>query len=354
MIEWSRGLLDRGVDVTPVVLRAGPALQAVARNEGLPFSFLQRSSFDPRTLTDFLGLVRRRGIDVLHLQGHGSSMFGRLAARIARRPAIVHVHADYRLAPKGYPWYVRAADRALAPGTALAIAVTEQLIPFMVQDQGFRREQIEVLRNPVDLERFRPPSEAERRETRVALGLEPTARVVTELGRLDRLKGVDVLLEAWKTVTADDESAVLLVVGDGPARESLERSAEASALRGVRFLGQLADVRPVLWASDVLAMPSRQEAMPMAALEALACGVPVVGSRVGGIPELVTDGENGILVPVEDAGALAAALTAVLVDEARRRALTAGALRLIEPYGLASFVGVLEGRYAELVRSRRR
>jgi glycosyltransferase involved in cell wall biosynthesis len=353
MIEWSRGLLARGVDVTPVILRAPPALQAVAEREALPFLFLQRSSFDPRTLTDFLSLVRRRGIQVLHLQAHGSSMFGRLAARIARRPAIVHVHADYRLSPKGYPAYVRAADRALAPGTAVALSVAEQLIPFMVEDQGFRREQIEVLRNPVDLERFRPPTELERREARAVLSLEPTARVVTALGRLDRLKGIDVLLEAWAAVATDGEASTLLLVGDGPERASLERMAASRGLGNVRFLGQQADVRPALWSSDLVAMPSRQEAMPMAALEALACGVPLIGSRVGGIPEIVSDGDNGLLVPVEDARGLAAAIAGLLADEPRRRSLSEGALRLIEPYGLETFVATLEALYRELVEGRR-
>jgi glycosyltransferase involved in cell wall biosynthesis len=354
MIEWSRGLLARGVDVTPVILRASPALQAVARQEGLPFLFFQRSAFDLRTVSDFVSLVRRRGIHVLHLQGHGSTMFGRLAARLVRRPAIVHVHADYRLSPKGYPWYVRTADRALAPGTALALAVTEQLIPFMVEDQGFRRDQIEVLRNPVDLERFRPPTDAERHEARGSLGVAPNAHVVTALGRLDRLKGVDILLEAWTDVATDHDSAVLLLAGDGPERPSLERMVETRRLPGVRFLGQRADVRPVLWASDVLSMPSRYEALPMAALEALACGVPVVASRIGGIPDIVSDGENGLLVRVEDARALGSAVGALLADEARRQSLSAGALRLIEPHGLAGFAATLEARYAELAAGRRR
>jgi glycosyltransferase involved in cell wall biosynthesis len=354
MIEWTRGLLARGVDVTPVILRAPSSLRAVAEREGLPFVFLQRSSFDVRTVTDFLSLIGQRGIQVLHLQGHGSSTFGRLAARRARLPAIVHVHADYRLSPKGYPWYVRAADRALAPRTALALTVTEQLIPFMIGDQGFRREQIEVLRNPVDLERFRPATEAERLEARASLGVAPNAHVVTALGRLDRLKGIDVLLEAWRGVAAVHDSAVLLLAGDGPERSSLERMVERLRLPRVRFLGQRADVRPVLWASDVLAMPSRYEAMPMAALEALACGVPVAGSRAGGIPDIVCDGENGLLVPVEDGRALADALTGVMADEARRRSLAAGALRLIQPYGLTSFVATLEARYAELAGGRGR
>lgn len=354
MIEWSRGLLARGVEVTPVILRAPPALQALTEREGLPFVFLQRSSFDVRTVLDFSSLIRRRGIRVLHLQGHGSSMFGRLAARRARRPTIVHVHADYRLSPKGYPWYVRAADRALAPGTALALTVAAQLIPFMVEEQGFRREQIEVLRNPVDLERFRPPTDVERQEARASLGLEPNAPVVTALGRLDRLKGTDVLLDAWQEIATVHDSAVLLLVGDGPERATLERTVETGRLPRVRFLGQQADVRPALWSSDALAMPSRQEAMPMAALEALACGVPVVGSRAGGIPEIVCEGENGLLVPVEDAGALAGAIAGLLSDEPRRRSLSAGAVRLVEPYGLEEFSAVLEAKYAELIGGWRR
>ena len=86
----------------------------------------------------------------------------------------------------------------------------------------------------------------------------------------------------------------------------------------------------------------------MAALEALACGVPVVGSRVGGIPDIIRDGENGVLVPVEDPGALAQAIETLFSDEQRRQALARGAARLIEPYGLDRFVATLEARYREL------
>ena len=348
MIEWSRGLLKRGVEVTPVFLRAPAPLRAVVDAENLPFVFFQRSSFDPRTLTDFLSLIRRRDIQVLHLQGHGSSMFGRLAGRIARRPTIVHVHADYRMAPKGYPWYVRFVDRALAPGTALPLSVSDHLVPFLVEDQGFRHERVEVMRNPVDLEHFRPPSESEQWEARAEIGVEPTSRVAVAVGRLDRLKGIDVLLKAWHSLSERRESDILLLVGDGPERSALEDWAEAHGLQNVRFFGQRSDVRAMLWAADLMVMPSRQEAMPMAALEALGCGVPVIGSRAGGIPEIVRDGENGMLVPVEDAEALSVAIERVLSDEARRQLLSGGAARLIEPYGLDRFVAKLESRYRAL------
>ena len=348
MIDWSRGLLARGVEVTPVILRAGPALRAVTEREGLPFVFLQRSTLDPRTLSDFVSLVRRRRIQVLHLQAHGCSTFGRLAARLTHRASIVHVHADYRSSPKGYPWYVRAADRALARHTTRAISVSEHLVPFLVEDQGFRREQVEVWLNPVDLRRFTPPNASQRADARAALGLDMSARVVVAVGRLDRLKGIDVLLDAWRTVSARDASAVLLLVGDGPERAALERLARSHGLGSVRFLGHRSDVRPTLWASDLAAMPSRLEAMGIAALEALACGLPVVASRVGGIPETVRDGQNGLLVPPEDAAALAAAIGLLLSDDARRRSLVAGAVKLVEPYGLDRFVAKLEAKYREL------
>jgi glycosyltransferase involved in cell wall biosynthesis len=332
MIEWSRALLQRGVEVTPVILRSTPALRAAVEGEGLPFVFLERSSFDPRTLSDFLSLIERRRIQVLHLQGHGSSMFGRLAARIARRPAIVHVHADYRCSAKGYPWYVRLADRALARGTALPLSVSDHLVPFMAEEQGFRRDRI-----------------VQRREARADIGIEAASPVAIALGRLDHMKGIDVLLEAWRTVADRWPSSVLLIAGDGPEHATLERLAAAHELRGVRFLGQRSDVRALLWASDLMVMPSREEAMPMAALEALGCGVPVVASRVGGIPEIIRDGENGVLVPVEDPGELGRAIDGLFSDESCRESLARGAARLITPYGLDQFVADLEVKYRALV-----
>jgi glycosyltransferase involved in cell wall biosynthesis len=349
MIEWSRGLLERGVDVTPVILRAPPSLESVAEREHLPFVFLQRSSFDPRTISDFVALIRRRKIQVLHLQGHGSSMFGRLAARLTGLPVIIHVHADYRMSPKGYPWYVGLADRALAPRTALALAVADTLIPFMTRHLGFRQSQVQTLRNPVDLERFCPPTQAQRNEARDAIGLPRSSRVAIALGRLDRPKGIDILLEGWRTISERDGASVLLVVGEGPERSTLERWARSHSLANVRFLGQRNDVRDLLWAADLAVMPSRHEAMPMAALEALACGVPLVGSRVGGIAEIIREGENGLLVPVGDVRSLAHAIEAVLSDESRRHSLSTGASRLIEPYGLVRFAASLERTYRDVI-----
>lgn len=215
MIEWTRSLRARGVDVTTVILREPGPLGSRLLDEGLPFVFLRRHPYDPRTLTDFLRLIRERDIDVLHLQAFGASTFGRLAALLTGTPCLVHVHADYRDEPKGYPWFVRVLDRLLAPVTDSVIAISEAVEEFAVDQQGFREDQVDVRHSPVDLDHFRPPAGDERRRARRSLGLDPSVPVAACVGRFDPIKGVDVLVEAWNIVRRRLSGAVLVLAG-GP------------------------------------------------------------------------------------------------------------------------------------------
>ncbi len=351
MVEWTRGLVERGVAVTPVILRASHELRAVVEAEHLPFVFLNRASFDPRTAHDFISLIRKNGVQLLHLQGHGSCLFGRLAALATGVPTIVHVHADYRYSPKGYPWYVRLADRLLARGTDHAFAISRVVRDFAVAMQGFQPSQVEVLHNPVDRQRFRPPSPDQRAAARRSLGIEPEAVVAVSVGRIDRVKGIDLVLDSWGAVVAAVPHAVLILAGDGPLRGVLERGAASAPWgRSVQFLGYRSDVERVLWGADVAVMASRREGLPLAALEAMSTGLPVVGAQVGGIAEIVHSGRNGVLVPAGDVPALASELTALLRDEDRRRTLGAGAVQSVEGYGLPHFAERLEATYRRLVR----
>lgn len=351
MVEWTRGLLERGVAVTPVILRASHELRAAVEAEHLPFVFLNRASFDPRTAHDFISLIRKNGVQLLHLQGHGSCLFGRLAALATGVPTIVHVHADYRYSPKGYPRYVRLADRLLAHSTDRVFAVSRQVREFAVALQGFRSSQVEIFHNPVDRQRFRPPSPDQRAAARRSLGIEPESVVAVSVGRIDRVKGIDLVLDSWGAVVAAVPHAVLILAGDGPLRGVLERGAASAPWgRSVQFLGYRSDVERVLWGADVAVMASRREGLPLAALEAMSAGLPVVGADVGGIPEIVHSGRNGVLVPAGDVPALANELTALLRDEDRRRTLGAGAVRSVEGYGLPHFAERLEATYRSLVR----
>lgn len=350
MVEWTRALLDQGVAVTPVVLREAGALGERARREGLPFVFLERGLYDPRTLLEMARLMRHHRIQVAHLQGFGATAFGRVAATLTGVPVIVHVHTDYRFEPKGYPWFVRLFDRALAPRTDLALAVSEYARRFAVEVQGLPPERTRVVHSPVDLSCFSPASPEERAVYRSELGLADHERAVVCVTRFHPVKGVDVLLESWRGIVAEVPAARLLLAGEGPLREELERMAERTGVvETVRFLGYRQDVRAFLSAGDLAVIPSRSEGFCLAGLEALACGVPVVATRVGGNPELVRDGENGVLVEPEDPTALAAAIVRLLADEALRNRLAGRARESVRRYGLDAYARTLVDCYRSLL-----
>lgn len=354
-VEWTRGLLAQGVDVTPVVLRAPGALGERARREGLPIVFLDRGLFDPRTLFDLVRVMRERRIEVAHLQGYGAATFGRVAAAIVGVPTIVHVHTDHTFEAKGYPWYVRLLDRLLASRTDHILAVSEYARRFAIQDQGLPEDRVTVVHSPVDGTRFRPPTPAERARHRAEVGLAPDQMAVLCVTRFHPVKGVDVLLEAWPRIVADVPRAVLLLAGEGPLRNELEALAGRLGIAAsVRFLGYWEDIEGLLATGDLAVIPSRSEGFCVAALEALATGLPVVATRAGGNPELIQEGINGLLVDSDDPPAMAAAVLRILEDGEQRSRLAAAARPSVAPYELQSYVRTLAERYREVIRSRSR
>ncbi|MGH0028891.1 MAG: glycosyltransferase [Myxococcota bacterium] len=351
MLDWTRALLARGHQVTPVILRAGGPLGEQVRAEGLPFEFLGRHPFDPRAALDLARLVRERDVELMHLQGYGAATLGRLVGRARGIPTAVHVHADYRAEPKGHPWYMRAIDRALAPSTARAIAISQPVAAFAVERQGFAPDRVEVLHNPIDTGHFRAPDADERERARRAFDLPEDLPVAICVARFDPVKGVDLLLRAVAAGLDAGPPFALLLAGDGPERPALEaQAARLAHPERIRWLGYQQDVRSALWTADVAVVPSRNEGLGLAALEAMAAGLPVVAHAVGGLPEIVSDA-CGALVPAGDAGALAEALGALLRHPEQRSARVAGALRVAAGHDMETFVARLETLYAGMLES---
>jgi glycosyltransferase involved in cell wall biosynthesis len=143
---------------------------------------------------------------------------------------------------------------------------------------------------------------------------------VIAVGRLTPQKGLETLIEAAPKVARAVPDAGFLIVGDGPLRAGLERAARASGA-GVVFAGERRDVQDLMRGARALALPSVYEGLPLVALEAMACGLPVVASGVDGVPEAVEDGETGVLVPPGDAERLADALIGLLRDPAKAEAM---------------------------------
>jgi len=164
-----------------------------------------------------------------------------------------------------------------------------------------------------------------RQEARATLGLPPHAFVVGAMSRLASSKGVAVLIEAASLVPEPGQDLVVIVGGSGPERDSLERLAKALGAP-VRFFGHVSDTTSFLAAMDVFVLPSSLEGFGLTIVEAAFAGVPTIGTNIDGIRDTIQDGVTGVLVPVDDAAALAAAIRQLRGDSGRRDRLGANAL----------------------------
>ena len=228
-------------------------------------------------------------------------------------------------------------ERRTMAGSDRIVALTEVDRQQMIRHYGDLAP-IVVIPGGVDLERFRP---LDRDSARAALGLAPSARVALFVGRIQRLKGLEVLLRAFARLDVPD--AQLLVVGGRPG--SGHESREITRLQHLavklkidertRFVGAVAhEELPTYYsAADVSVMPSSYESFGLVAVESLACGTPVVATRVGGLTSIVRDGETGLLVPWRDADLFAEHLGRILQDDALRGRLASHARASVLSYG---------------------
>jgi glycosyltransferase involved in cell wall biosynthesis len=310
---------------------------------------------DVTALVQILRLIRRERPAIVHTHTSKAGFIGRLAAAIARVPAVIHQ-------PHGHLFYGYYGPRRTAVFTALerqAARWTDRIIT--LTDRGAtehvargigRADQYVAVPSGVPTAELRATAPA-RSEARARLGLEPDAFVVVGLGRLIPIKGFDLLVRALPAVVARIPSARVLLVGDGAERRHLEALAAALGVtERLRLTGELMDVTTPLAAADVLAVPSRNEGMGRVIVEGMAIGIPVVATAVGGIPDVVTDGECGRLVEPDDVDALAAALIELGRDDALRRKLGEAGERRAEAFSAPVASAKLLAVYAALARAK--
>jgi len=262
---------------------------------------------------------------VLHLHGASIGIIGSIVGRLAKVPAIVYTeHSEHGRHAK---WLQRAREltAALPHHT---ICVSNQIHRSLLDIRAFRRiaQRISVIHNGIDLSPYKARSADEKGTIRRELGLPEEARVIGSIGLLWYIKGYDYLVRAMPRVLSRIPQAELALVGSGEDETKLRQlAAELSITSKVHFLGWRNDVPRILPAFDVYVQPSLSEGLPMSILEAAATGLPIVATDVGGIPEIITNRENGLLIPPCDEAALAEAIIAVLTDVALMRNLGAQA-----------------------------
>ncbi|HLJ60673.1 MAG TPA: glycosyltransferase family 4 protein [bacterium] len=310
---------------------------------------------DPVALARLYGLVRAGRFDIVHTHTTKAGLLGRIAAICARVPVIVHTphgHAFHGYLGTGGSSALRIVERALTARTTRVICLTDAERQDHLQLRIGAPEKFSVVHSGVDLERFRTPRGTPE-SARRALGLPENVPLIGCVARLVPVKGVQHLLDAVPAVRAAVPGTTVVFVGDGPLRGSLQRTAAARGLdRAVVFLGLRDDVPDILPLFDVVALPSLNEGMGRAAVEALAAGRPVVGSRISGIQNVVADGETGILVRPGDSEALAGAIVRCLRDLEGRRAMGARGQRSVDGYGIDAMVEKIDQIYTALLAAR--
>lgn len=305
-------------DVRLVGLRKRDAAGALLEQGGIDITHLGKGKFDPSTLSALLRVMRSIDPDILHLHGYGAATFGRVAARLRNRPAIVHEH----FVDPGMPAYQGYAEAALAPLTDHTIAVARSVKAFCIEKRRLPADRISVIYNGVPLEDFGPAPTDRVRALRQELGIAEEEKVVGAVGRLHRQKGFEFLIRAMPKILAEHPNTRFVIVGDGALRGDLERlAAEVGVSKSVIFAGFRPDIADMLSVFDIMAIPSLYEGVPLTVFEAMAQAKAIVSTDVDGLGEVLTDGETALLVPPGDPDALAARIGALLGNPERAAAL---------------------------------
>ena len=337
-------------DVTVAAHGPGPlrdATEAADHARFVPLKSVQQPISPMRDLAGFvelLRLLRRERPDILHANSSKAGALGRLAAFLTGVPIrIFTVHGWAFAAHSGvsarlYRW----ADRLVRPLTTTTICVSERELAAGLAAGTCAAERAVVILNAVDVTGSPRSKPVDRKRP-----------LIVSVGRLKAPKDFPTLVRALGKLTPDSFEAV--IVGEGPDRGRLEEEIEALGLgERVRLAGERRDVPELLAGADVFVLSSNSEGMPVSVLEAMAAGLPVVASRVGGVPEQVTDGETGLLVEPGDPDELAAALARLNHDpELRRRLGAAARARAERAFDLEPFRRAHVELYSRELASRR-
>jgi glycosyltransferase involved in cell wall biosynthesis len=362
----TEGLERRGYDTTLVsgsLARGEDSMAFVADARGVEVVRIDELGREISPLRDLMAtirlarLIRKERPQILHTHTAKAGTVGRVAARLAgsRRPPIV-VHTFHGHVLRGYfgpvrTLFFRWLERWLASGTTVLVAVSPQVRDDLVALGIAPRERFVVIRLGIELDERVAPERNGRDESRRYLGIPGDRFAVGWIGRMTAVKRTDDVLVAFKRLRDSGVDAVLCMVGDGPDRAGLEQRAhELGVARDTVFVGYQEDVAPFYAAFDALVLPSVNEGTPVSVIEALAAERPVVVTRVGGVPDIVRDGEDGFLVEAGATDDLADRLAQLARDPAlRARMGKQGRERVLPRYAVDRLVDDVDRLYRSLL-----
>ncbi len=324
------GLRARGVE-TLLACRAGSALADAARTRVSRLYVLPMGGeLDLKLILRLRRIMRRERPDLVHLHSRrGADLLGGIAARLAGVPCVLSRRVD-NPEPR---WLVRRKYRLFARVIAISEGIRQVLLA-----EGVPEQQIARVHSAVDVAAY--AHRCSRTWFCKELNVEPEQLVAGMIAQLIPRKGHRVLLDALPQVLAAHPELVVLLFGKGPLEEEILSEIERRGLAGqVRVAGFRDDLHRVLPCLDLVIHPALMEGLGVSLLQAAAAGTPIVASRAGGMPEVVHDGENGLLIPPGDAPALAQAIERLVADpQMRRRMAERGRQLVTEQFSVDAMV----------------
>lgn len=294
--------------------------------------------------------LKKNQVDILHAHSSKGALVGRLAALIARTPVVVFTAHNSIFYEHWSPLKLKTmatVEKMLASGTQRIIAVSKALKEEIFKYEGIPESKISIVYNGVDLNKVHLDGD----KLRVCknMGIPPLGQLVGVVARLAPQKGVTYFLKA--AALLKNHQVNFVVIGDGPLRQHLEQEAISLGLENrVFFTGYRSDINKIMPVLDVLVLPSVTEGLPLIILEAMAARRPVVATKVGGVPEVITHGQTGLLVEAKDSHALADAIEQLISNKDMALYIGNSARKLVEQkFTLQQMADTTMNIYQELI-----
>jgi glycosyltransferase involved in cell wall biosynthesis len=350
VLNLVRHLPPRFEPVVCCIHEAGPIGEEI-RKTGTPVAVLglNPGMRRPRDIGGIRRYLRETKPQIVHTFLLTASLYGRLAAILEHVPIVIGTEVNMYADKKPHH---AIAERLLMRGTDRVVASAEAVRKFYIGQVHADPAKVDVIYNAVDFAQAQP-SGVSRRDMRASLGVPGDAVVFGVIARLTEQKGHRFLFDALAATPALAD-VHLIVIGGGERRDALSGQVAALGLsRRVHFLGPRRDLGDLLAAMDVFVMPSLWEGLPLSLVLAMGASLPVVATAVAGIPEVVDDGNTGLLVPAGNTAALGAALARVAADAGLRERLgRTGQASVLPRFGVDRYVSSVTDLYDRLLRER--
>jgi glycosyltransferase involved in cell wall biosynthesis len=313
------------------------ALYVVTFNDGRLYSELkatgvyvelieERKNHAMALVLKLRSILEKWKIEIVHAHGYKESFLGGLAARSIGVKAVVRTHHGRGVLAGNFKHtWIEWVNRVFL--TDYSIAVSHELKQYL-KTYHYKEPKIKVIHNAINPVNVKPHRRPE--HVKSALGLSMTSLIIGSMGRMVSVKGYDVFIKGALAVANKIPNAMFILAGDGPLKNELQSMAQKLGIeKRFRFLGFRKDAYDVLSTFDIFVLTSLHEGVPMVLLEAMALNKPIVSTMVGGIPEIISDHENGLLIPCMCPDSLAEACISLCKDKALRTRLGANARKAI-------------------------